>query len=91
MRLVDDVRLETDWADGHHHERLRATLRSGDDEYRVTGEVMSYIPLRNRREGLVTRIGEGLTRWTLDDGRTGYGMSEYLDQVVDGLPVGIDE
>jgi hypothetical protein len=40
---------------------------------------------------LVTRISEGLTEWTLDDGRVGYGWSEYLDQLVDGEPVGIDE
>ena len=38
-------------------------------EWRVTGEVLNLIPLRNRREGLVTRISEGLTRWTLEDGR----------------------
>ena len=91
LSLVDDVRLSTEWGDGHHHQRVHATLRSGDDTYEVTGDVLSYIPLRNRRDGLVTRIGEGLTRWTLTEGREGYGMSEYLDQVIDDLPVGIDE
>ena len=35
---------------------------------------------------LVTRISEGMTEWTLDDGRTGYGLSEYLDQIIDGAP-----
>jgi hypothetical protein len=29
--------------------------------------------------------------WTLDDGRVGYGLSEYLDQIIDGKPVGVDE
>ena len=45
------------------------------------------IPLRHRREGVMTRIGEGLTeyRW---DGHTGFGLSEYLDQIEDGDPVG---
>ena len=38
-----------------------------------------------------TRISEGLTEWTLDDGRVGYGLSEYLDQIIDGEPVGLDE
>jgi hypothetical protein len=28
-----------------------------------------------------------MTRFTCD-GRVGYGMSEYLDQIVDGVPVG---
>src|SRR4051812_39566027 len=30
-----------------------------------------------------------MTEWTLDDGRVGYGLSEYLDQIVDGKPVGL--
>ena len=53
--------------------------------------MLNLIPLRNRRDGLVTRISEGLTKWTLEDGRVGYGLSEYLDQIVDGQPVGLDE
>ena len=57
---------------------------------------MNLIPLRNRRqtpdgEMLVTRISEGMTEWTPADGRTGYGLSEYLDQIVDGEPVGLAE
>jgi hypothetical protein len=40
---------------------------------------------------LHTRISEGMTRWTMDDGRVGYGLSEYLDQIVDGQPVGLAE
>jgi hypothetical protein len=58
--------------------------------------VLNLIPLRNRRpspEGdmLVTRISEGMTEWTLADGRVGYGLSEYLDQIIDGQPVGLAE
>ena len=50
------------------------------------------IPLRNRRntpdgESLVTRITEGMTEYTYN-GIVGYGMSEYLDQVIDGKPIG---
>jgi len=57
---------------------------------------MNPIPLRNRRADadgnmLVTRISEGMTEWTLDDGRVGYGLSEYLDQIIDGQPVGLAE
>jgi hypothetical protein len=40
---------------------------------------------------MVTRISEGLTEWTLSDGRVGYGLSEYLDQIVDDQPVGLAE
>ena len=55
--------------------------------------MLSLIPLRNRRENpdgemLTTRISEGMTEYTYK-GIVGYGMSEYLDQVVDGKPVGL--
>jgi hypothetical protein len=53
--------------------------------------VLNLIPLRNRRDGMVTRISEGLTEWTLADGRVGYGLSEYLDQIIDDQPVGLAE
>jgi hypothetical protein len=32
-----------------------------------------------------------MTRWTLEDGTVGYGLSEYLDQIIDGAPVGMAE
>lgn len=62
-------------------------------EYTVTGKSLSLIPLRNRRqtdagEWRVTRITEAMHEFKCD-GLTGYGMSEYLDQMVDGKPVGI--
>lgn len=97
LHLCDDFRICTEW-DGpeRYHRRIEAELRSGDRTWQVRGEVLRLVPLRNRRadpEGVVrvTRISEGLTRWTLDDGAVGYGLSEYLDQIVDGTPVGVDE
>jgi hypothetical protein len=92
-----DFEISTQWeSDDSYHQRVSAVLRAKDPEgeareWKVTGEVLNLIPLRNRRDGLVTRISEGMTRWTLDDGRVGYGLSEYLDQIVDGRPVGLDE
>ena len=92
MQLADDLEIKTSWAgDDSYHDSIEAVLRSRDREWRLRGKVVSLIPLRNRREGMVTRISEGLTEWCLDDGRVGYGWSEYLDQIVDGRPVGIDE
>jgi hypothetical protein len=97
LHLATDVRIRTVWA-GHdrYHRALEAQLVTGPRTWSVTGRVLNLIPLRNRRrpsEGdeLVTRISEGLTEWTLDDGRVGYGLSEYLDQIVDGQPVGLAE
>jgi len=97
LHVVDHVTVRSEWDAGTYHRAVHATLRAragaGEEprEWHVTGRVLNLIPLRNRRDGHVTRISEGLTEWTLDDGRVGYGLSEYLDQIVDGAPVGVDE
>lgn len=97
LHLCHDFEISTEWTDGDpYHRSISAALRSGDHEWKVSGRVLSLIPLRNRRstpegEALVTRISEGMTEWTLADGRVGYGLSEYLDQIVDGNPVGLGE
>ena len=36
--------------------------------------------VRNRRDGKVTHIGEGMTEWRCGD-QVGYGLSEFLRQV----------
>jgi hypothetical protein len=38
---------------------------------------------------LVTRITEGMTEYRCQ-GKVGYGLSEYLDQIVNGRPSGQD-
>jgi hypothetical protein len=55
------------------------TLNSGES-IQIEGRVLSLIPLRNRREGHVTHIGEGITEYRCL-GKTGLGISEYLDQL----------
>jgi hypothetical protein len=66
---------------GLYHRRVTAHIETASGEKHViTGEVKGFIPLRNRREGLVTHIGEGMTEWKWGD-RTGYGLSEFLKQV----------
>lgn len=79
---ITDVKLETDYeGNTNYHTGLQArvTLSNGD-EHLVEGAVKGFIPLRNRRSGMFTHIGEGMTEYTLDGGRKGYGLSEYLDQ-----------
>jgi hypothetical protein len=84
---IRDVDLETDYDDQQFHTAVRATIHTDARAYEVEGEVWSSIPLRNRRNGMSTRIVEGMTRWR-GDGLEGSGLSEYLDQIVDGRPVG---
>jgi hypothetical protein len=92
--LINDARIESEWDENWYQTTLRAWAKTDEREYEVTGRVISMIPLRNRRtrddgSSLVTRITEGMTEYTCD-GKTGYGLSEYLDQIVDGKPVGLD-
>jgi hypothetical protein len=92
--LVTDGRIDTDWDDDHYQRSLRARITTEHRTYEVEGEVISLIPLRNRRrtpdgEQQVTRIVEAMTRYRCE-GRDGIGMSEYLDQVRDGRPIGPD-
>ncbi len=84
-----DAEIDTAWTDDYDQDTFRCIATTpGGRKLEIEGSVMSFIPLRNRREGRVTRIGEGLTeyRW---EGKTGYGLSEYLDQIEDGKPVGV--
>ena len=103
IHYCDQLELSTDFeGDEIYHQRITALLKSSrsDREWSFTGEVMNLIPLRNRRQDpegnwLVTRISEGMTRWTMGtgdhEGAVGYGLSEYLDQIIDDKPVGINE
>ena len=84
---IRDGKLTSDYDDEWFPTKNHLTVTTDDHVYEVDGDVWSNIPLRNRREGLVTRITEGMTRWSCGD-LTGAGLSEYLDQVVDDVPVG---
>jgi len=97
LQVCRDFRIRTTWeGDARYHRSIDAELITDNRTWRLHGSVLRLIPLRNRRTDgdgnqMVTRISEGLTQWTLDDGRVGYGLSEYLDQIVDGAPVGLAE
>jgi hypothetical protein len=82
LEPIVDARVEADYAaNGLYHEKVRTTVRTAKgEELAIEGEVTGFIPLRNRREGRVTHIGEGMTRWRVGD-HVGYGLSEFLRQV----------
>jgi hypothetical protein len=79
---VVEVELDTSYESGTtFHESLKAQVKlANGEEHTVEGKVIGFIPLRNRRAGRITQIGEGMTEYTLDGDRVGYGLSEYLDQ-----------
>ena len=81
IRLLG-LEIETEFrGEERLHDRIRAHLQCADGTtLDVEGRVLSMIPLRNRKGGKLTRISEGMTEWTCE-GRTGYGLSEYLDQL----------
>jgi len=63
------VHLDVEDKAGRHHE--------------LRGELLRVAPLpRSGRDGRVTTVNEGLARWTYE-GRTGYGIAEYLHQLDD--------
>lgn len=79
------------------HGAVEVRPAAADRERHVRGRALSLIPLRNRRhdpatgELLVTRIS-GLAEWTVDGvDLPGCGLSEHLDQLIDGRPAGIGE
>lgn len=79
---VTSARVSAEFEEnGLYHRSVSASLETrGGESLEIRGEVKGFIPLRNRREGLVTHIGEGMTEWRCGD-RVGYGLSEFLRQV----------
>src|SRR5215469_1242441 len=92
--LISECKMDTDWDEHGYQTALRAQVKTrGGQSFQVEGKVLSLIPLRNRRKGpdgreFNTRITEGMTEYRCD-GLVGYGLSEYLDQIVDGRPSGM--
>jgi len=91
--LITSCGIDSDWDDNGYQTALRARVgTAGGKSYEVTGKVLSLIPLRNRRTApdgteMTTRITEGMTEYRCGD-LVGFGLSEYLDQIVDGQPNG---
>jgi hypothetical protein len=82
VERVTGVKIDSQFdADQPFHRSMTADLALANGEnVQVQGRVLGFIPLRNRREGHVTHIGEGMTEYTCL-GKTGLGISEYLDQL----------
>jgi hypothetical protein len=84
-KRIVKVDLETEFGGEQNvHRSIKAQLHAEDGElFDVQGKVLSLVPCRNRRDGWVTRISEGMTEWRCGE-HVGHGMSEYLDHLVKG-------
>ncbi|MCB1747618.1 MAG: hypothetical protein H6977_01455 [Gammaproteobacteria bacterium] len=88
---ITDMDLYTEWDAAKDPVRMRLGVRTARRGVLMEGEVLRLAPLRNRRkvgdQVLQSRIAEGLTLWRWDD-REGMGVTEYIEILEDGEPVG---
>lgn len=88
---VIDLDLTTEWSAEQDPVAVTIGVRTETRKELIHGRVLTLAPLRNRRrdgdEILVSRVAEAFSEFTWD-GRTGYGMMEYIERLEDGEPVG---
>jgi hypothetical protein len=86
-----DLNIENHWNAAMDPTHFRLSVRTARRVAFINGSILNCAPLRNRREEngqmLESRIAECFTRleW---DGRIGYGMTEYVERLQDGVPAG---
>ena len=88
---ITDLNVVTDWTDQHDPQRVHLTVATANRKAVIEDEILLLAPLRNRRqadgETLISRIAEGYSKFTWD-GKTGFGMTEYIERVNDGVMAG---
>ncbi len=88
---ISDLDVWTEWTAAKDPHRVQLGIRTARRAVRIEGEIKTLLPLRNRRkegtETLESRIAEGFTHWQWGD-RSGVGMTEYIELVENGVPVG---
>jgi hypothetical protein len=88
---VMDLSVITDWTSDLDMETARIGVRTATRSLAIEVERVSAAPLRNRRQDgethFMSRITETqcLFRW---EGREAWGMSEYIERLQDGRPIG---
>jgi hypothetical protein len=67
-------------ADSYYHDAVRFVLNDAQGRsFSIEGEVLSFVPLRHRKEGRETvYLGQAMARFRLG-GRETLGLSEYFD------------
>ena len=91
LHTCDDVIVATSRDADQQQRRIDLELISGDRSWAFRGQVDASVPLRHRSQdgASTTRIVESAITWTTADGTPLHGMAEYLDQLNDGVPVGL--
>jgi hypothetical protein len=88
---ITDLDLWTEWTAQKDPRAMKLGVRTANRAVRIDGEITTLLPLRNRRKDggqvLESRIAEGFTRWQWGD-RSGAGMTEYIEVLENGQPVG---
>lgn len=88
---ITDLDVLTEWTANKDPRVVRLGVRTARRAVRIDGEIRTLVPLRNRRtEGersFESRIAEGFTQWSWGD-RQGCGMTEYIEVIENGQPVG---
>ena len=89
---VTDLDVWTDWSDDKEPAAARIGVRTAAGTAVIEARTITLAPLRNRRrtddgQVLVSRVAEAFSEYTWD-GRTGYGIMEYIERVEDGEAVG---
>ncbi|MGD9601331.1 MAG: hypothetical protein AB7O21_09630 [Gammaproteobacteria bacterium] len=88
---ITDLDLFNEWSPERDPTGFRLTVRTARRTARIQGRVLNCAPLRNRREiagrMVESRIAECFTEFTWES-RVGYGMTEYVEVLRDGVPSG---
>ena len=88
---VTDLDIITEWTQSKDPRYIEMNVQTPNRRVRMSGDVMLVAPLRNKRtvgrELLESRISEGLTEWRWE-GRKGIGITEYIEFLENGEPVG---
>lgn len=88
---ITDLDVVTEWDDDKDPTAVVLGARTASWQALIHGRVLNCAPLSNRRrigdDVLSSRIAECFTEFEWD-GRLGYGMTEYVERLDDGVPVG---
>ena len=88
---ITDFDIFNEWSPAKDPVSFQLAVRTAARTARIRGQILNCAPLRNRRlEGallLESRIAECFTEleW---DGRQGFGMTEYVELLENGIPAG---